>query len=41
MENVQVKNFIGMSYTAEENPPHLLKVLMFGAEVASTIEMLI
>lgn len=30
-----------MSYISEENPAHLLKVQMFGAEVASTIEMLI
>jgi hypothetical protein len=30
-----------MSYIGEENPPHLLEVLMFGAEAASTIEMLI
>jgi hypothetical protein len=30
-----------MSYIGEENPPHLLQVLMFGAEAVSTIEMLI
>lgn len=30
-----------MSYIGEENPPHLLMAQMFGAEVASTIEMLI
>jgi hypothetical protein len=30
-----------MSYIGEENPPHLLQVLMFEAEAVSTIEMLI
>ena len=30
-----------MSYIGEENPPHLLEVLMFEAGAASTTEMLI